>query len=103
MTMPTLALSQKALALFRLHVEPRRTIDVDVNCETYRGLARAGLMDAGNSFAGGEESLYHVTKPGFDRALDLRGPRSPAGASGLGVGGDSGLKARRRRRATPLR
>jgi hypothetical protein len=69
--MRTLALSEKAVALFRLHIEQRRTIDVDVNREAYRELARAGLMVAGNSFAGGEESVYHVTKEGFDRKAEL--------------------------------
>ena len=69
--MRTLALSEKALALFRLHVEQRRTVDVDVNRETYRELARAGLMVAGNSYAGGEENVYHVTKLGFDRKSEL--------------------------------
>jgi hypothetical protein len=28
-------------------------------------------MVAGNSFAGGEESVYHVTKLGFDRRAEL--------------------------------
>ena len=64
-------LSDAALALFRLHVERRRTIDVEANRETYRELARAGLMVAGNSFAGGQESVYHVTKLGFERKAEL--------------------------------
>ncbi len=50
-------LSQVALALFRPHLEHRRTIDLDQNREAYREPARAGLMVAGNSFAGGEESV----------------------------------------------
>ena len=41
----------------------------DSNGETYRELARAGLMVAGNSFAGGDESVYHVTKEEFERSL----------------------------------
>ena len=69
--MPTIMLSDAALTLFRLHLDHRRTIDVDANRETYRELARAGLMVAGNSFAGGEESVYHVTKLGFERKAEL--------------------------------
>jgi hypothetical protein len=64
-------LSKRALALFREHLEQRRTIDVDTNREAYRELARAGLMVAGNSFAGGDESVYHVTKEGFERRAEL--------------------------------
>lgn len=45
--------SAKALALFRLHIQERRTVDVDVNREAYRELERAGLIVVGNSFAGG--------------------------------------------------
>jgi hypothetical protein len=60
-------LSDAALALFRLHLEHRRTLDLDRN----RELARAGLMVAGNSFAGGQDSVYHVTKEGFERKAEL--------------------------------
>ena len=70
--MQTLALSEKALALFRLHIERHGDILVDdSNRETYRELARGGVMVAGNTFAGGEESVYHVTKLGFDRKAEL--------------------------------
>jgi hypothetical protein len=64
-------LSDAALALFRLHLEHRRTLDLDRNREAYRELARAGLMVAGNSFAGGQDSVYHVTKEGFERKAEL--------------------------------
>ena len=70
--MPTTALSAAALALFRLHIERRGDVLVDdSNREGYRELARAGLMVAGNSFAGGQESVYHVTKRGFERKAAL--------------------------------
>ena len=69
--MQTIALSESALALFRLHLEHRRTLDLDRNREAYRELARAGLMVAGNSFAGGDESVYHATRMGFDRKAEL--------------------------------
>jgi hypothetical protein len=62
------ALSPAAVALFRLHVERRG--DVDVN-DANRELARAGLMVAGNSFARGVESVYTVTREGFERKAEL--------------------------------
>ncbi len=72
-------LSKQALALFREHLEQRRTIDVDANREAYRELARAGLMVAGNSFAGGDESVYHVTNQGFERKAELLACTKEAG------------------------
>jgi hypothetical protein len=69
--MQTIALSEAALSLFRLHLSERRTIDVDANREAYRELERAGLMIVGNSFAGGQDSVYHVTKEGFERKAEL--------------------------------
>jgi hypothetical protein len=77
--MPTLKLSDAALVLFRLHLEQRRTIDVDTNREAYRELAHAGLMVAGNSFAGGDESVYHVTKEAFERRAELLSGAKEAG------------------------
>jgi len=64
-------LSEAALALFRQHCEQRRTINIDLNREAYRELERAGLMFVGNSYAGGQDSVYHVTKLGFDRKAEL--------------------------------
>jgi hypothetical protein len=72
-------LSKRALALYREHLEQRRTIDVDLNREAYRELARAGLMIAGSSFAGGDESVYHVTKEGFERRAELLARAREAG------------------------
>jgi hypothetical protein len=69
--MQELALSEKALALFRLHIERHGDIDVDANRETYRELERAGLMVVGNTYAGGQDSVYHVTKEGFQRKAEL--------------------------------
>ena len=70
--MQTTTLSEKALALFRRHVERHGQIDVDdSNRETYRELARAGLMRAAHSFAGGDESIYKLSKEGFERKAEL--------------------------------
>ncbi len=69
--MEPITLSKSALALFRLHIHERRTVDLEKNREAYRELARAGLMVAGSGYASGEESVYSVTKEGFDRKAEL--------------------------------
>jgi len=74
-----MGLSPSALALFRLHVEHRRTIDLAANREAYRELARAGLMVAASSFAGGDESMYQLTKQGFERKAELLACAKEAG------------------------
>ncbi len=80
--LPAIALSDAALALFGLHIERRGDILVDDSNRTaYRELARAGLMVAGNSFAGGQESVYHVTKLGFERKAELLAAPSPSPGS----------------------
>ena len=43
----------------------------DENRAQYRELAAAGLMIGGSSFAGGDESVYHVTKEGFERKAEI--------------------------------
>jgi len=70
-------LSREALTLFRLHVERHGDIDVDANREVYRELERAGLMIVGNTFAGGQDSVYHVTKEGFERKAELLAATAP--------------------------
>ncbi len=67
------ALSPSALALFKRHIELGRTVDLEVNRPLYEELARAGLMASGNSFAGGLNSMYSVTKAGFERKAELLG------------------------------
>jgi hypothetical protein len=69
--MKTVGLSPAAIALFCRHVELGRTIDLQANRPAYEELARAGLMAVGNSFAGGEDSIYQVTKKGFDRRAEI--------------------------------
>jgi hypothetical protein len=66
-----IALSESALALFRLHVERHGQVDVDANREAYGELERAGLMACGHSFAGGRNSIYRLTKDGFERKAEL--------------------------------
>jgi hypothetical protein len=71
-------LSREALALLHTHIERRGDVTVDdSNREAYRELARAGLMVAGNTFALGEESVYHVTRPGFERNAELLAASAP--------------------------
>ena len=43
----------------------------DENRAQYRELAVAGLMIGGSSFAGRDESVYHVTKEGFERKTEI--------------------------------
>jgi hypothetical protein len=69
--MVQIELSPSALALFKLHIELGRTVDLEVNRPLYEELARAGLMVVGNSFAGGRNSIYSVTKTGFERKAAL--------------------------------
>jgi hypothetical protein len=71
-------LSAKALALFRLHIERHGDVDVDANRDAYRELERAGLMIVGNTFAGGQDSVYHVTREGFERKAELLAATEPA-------------------------
>jgi hypothetical protein len=68
----TTSLSKDALALLRLHLERHGQIDVDdTNRETYRELERAGIMAVGHSFSGGRDSIYRLTKEGFERKTEL--------------------------------
>jgi hypothetical protein len=63
--MPTITLSEAALALLKLHVERRGDIPVDdSNREAYRELARAELMVAMHTFTGGREARYRLTDAG---------------------------------------
>jgi hypothetical protein len=68
----TLTLSDAAINLFRLHYERHGNIRVDdSNRETFRELARAGLMRSANSYAHGPEAVYTVTKEGFERRAEI--------------------------------
>jgi hypothetical protein len=68
------SLSSAALALFRLHVERRGQVPVDDSTrESYRELARHGLMRAGSTFRDGPESIYRLTDLGFERKAELLG------------------------------
>jgi hypothetical protein len=65
-------LSESALSLFRLHVERHGDVEVDDRTRPlYRELARAGMMVAVSTYAGGPESAYRVTKEGFNRKAEL--------------------------------
>jgi len=65
----TIILSEEALALLRLHLagqSPERASDLAR--PAYRELVKAGLMDPVSTFAGGPETLYRLTKAGYDLA-----------------------------------
>jgi hypothetical protein len=61
-------LSEAALAQFRVHDEQHGDVIVDAaNRPAYVELARAGLMAVGHSFSGGRNSIYGLTKSGFEQ------------------------------------
>ncbi len=60
-------LSKAAVTRFRRHLAGDRDV-TDANRSAYRELAAAGLMEAMHSFAGGDESVYRLTKEGFELA-----------------------------------
>jgi hypothetical protein len=69
----------EALALVRQHLEQHGQIDVDANREADRELERAGLMACGHSFRDGRDSIYRLTKPGFERNAELLSGAKEAG------------------------
>src|SRR5947209_19687705 len=63
--MPTVSLSDSALALLRAHVEQGGELtDNDSNRTACRELAAAGLMIPGHSFTRGREAFYVLTEVG---------------------------------------
>jgi hypothetical protein len=76
----SLALSNAALALFRLHVERRGELPIDdSNRAAYQELADAGLVAIGHSFVGGRNSIYGLTREGFERKAELLACAKEAG------------------------
>ncbi len=84
--MQTVALSEAALAVLRLHVERDNIRIDDSNRGAHRELARAGLMEAIHTFALGRESRYRFTRAGRDMANALSNP-VPSPAESLSPGG----------------
>jgi hypothetical protein len=64
------SLSRSAVAQLRRHLAGDRDV-TDANRAACRELAAAGLMEAGHSFSGGDESVYRLTKEGFERKAEL--------------------------------
>jgi hypothetical protein len=65
-------LSDAAVNLFRLHVECHGDIAVDDSTRpAYEELRCAGLVAVGHSFAGGRNSVYKLTREGFERKAEL--------------------------------
>lgn len=63
-------LSEAAIDRFRRHLAGDRDV-TDENRAAYRELAAAGLMAAGHTFRDGDESMYSLTKEGFERKGEL--------------------------------
>jgi hypothetical protein len=79
--MSTIALSEAALALLRLHAAHDGVALTDENRDPHRELAREGLMVAGHSFTRGRESFYVLTPLGRKLAGVLeRMPNAPSPA-----------------------
>jgi DNA-binding MarR family transcriptional regulator len=66
-----IALSKEALSLFRLHLERHGDLDAEANRAAYQELERAGLMAVGHSFRDGRNSIYRLTKEGFERKAEI--------------------------------
>ena len=71
-------LSRAAVARFRRHLAGDRDV-TDANRAAYRELAAAGLMAAGHSFAGGDESIYRLTRHRFERKAEILAGAKEAG------------------------
>ncbi len=89
--MSTLALSEDALALLRLHHDGGSLVmgvhdpeslpgrSVEETRAAYRELVEAGLMMVLHTFAHGRESAYRYTEEGWDRRYEwLNVPSIPA-------------------------
>lgn len=78
----TTTLSEAALSLLRLHLERHGQVDVDeTNREIYRELERAGIVAVGHSFREGRDSIYRLTKEGFERKTELLACAKESGGS----------------------
>jgi hypothetical protein len=74
-----ITLSTEALSLFRLHLERHGDLDAEANRAAYQELERAGLMAVGHSFRNGRNSIYRLTKVGFERNAELLACAKEAG------------------------
>jgi hypothetical protein len=72
--MQTVALSEAAMLLLRTCLEARRVVVTAENRETYRELARAGIMYPVSGFVNGEEAIYRFSDDGWQW---ITGPSSP--------------------------
>jgi hypothetical protein len=72
--METVALSEAAMMLLRTCLEARRVVVTAENRETYREIARAGIMYPVSGFVHGEEAIYRFSDDGWQW---ITGPSSP--------------------------
>jgi hypothetical protein len=80
--MPTISLSDSALALLRAHVEQGGEFTVsESNSTACRELAAAGLMIPGHSFTRGREAFYVPTEVGRKSAAIKNAPWHAESAS----------------------
>jgi hypothetical protein len=69
--MQTIALSEAALALFRLHIERAGIRVDDANREAHRELERAGILYPVSTFARGPEAYFRFTDFGWDMRHEI--------------------------------
>jgi hypothetical protein len=72
------------VAQFERHLTGDRGV-TNANRAAYRELAAAGRMEAGYSLVGGDESIYSLTKLGFERMVELIPRAREAGRSDVGM------------------
>jgi hypothetical protein len=76
--MPTIVLSDDAVALLRRRLKGDLAEVTDDTREAYRELARAGIMIPLHSFTRGDGALYRFTEEGWERRFEFTSA-SPAG------------------------
>ncbi len=77
--MPTMMLSDAALALLRLNLTGPQVPVTPDNHEAYRELAAAGLMEPLHTFAHGRDSAYRLTEVAVRLRAEVlsRAPSTP--------------------------
>jgi hypothetical protein len=71
--MLTMSLSDSAIALLRSRIDGGSREVNDSNRESYRELARAGIMYPVSGFTSGPEYLFRWTDEGWERRFELLG------------------------------
>jgi hypothetical protein len=85
--MQTVMLSRDAVALLRHRIATGDGTVTPENRESYRELARAGIMEPVIGFVGGAEANFRFTEEGWQRRADwLNAPARPPGECEAALG-----------------